>query len=64
MSAEALASEVSSSAEYGDNGLVGVYGHGKDDGADSRNSDATPATLAVIVTIVQRVLDAMTRGGV
>ena len=64
MSAEALASEVSSGAEYGDNGLVGVYGHGKDDGADSRNSAATPATLAVIVTVVQRVLDAMTRGGV
>ena len=41
-----------------------LYGHGKDDGADSRNSAATPATLAVIVTVVQRVLDAMTRGGV
>ena len=63
MSAEALASEVSSSAEYGDNGLVGVNGHGKDD-LDSVNSAATPANLAVIVTIVQRVLDAMTRGGV
>ena len=62
MSAEAMASEFSSSAEYGDNGLVGVNGHGKDD-LDSVNSAATPANLAVIVTIVQRVLDAMTRGG-
>ena len=64
MDAEACACGISSGAEYGDNGLVGVYGHGKDNGADSRNSAATPATLAVIVTVVQRVLDAMTRGGV
>ena len=31
MSAEAMDSEVSSSAEFGDNGLVGVCGYAKDD---------------------------------
>ena len=31
MSAEAMDSEVSSSAEFGDNGLVGVCGYDKDD---------------------------------
>ena len=31
MSAEAMNSEVSSSAEFGDNGLVGVCGYAKDD---------------------------------
>ena len=41
MSAEALASKISSSTEYGDNGLVGVYGHGKDDiGSDGREEVA------------------------
>ena len=45
---EAIGSEISSSTEYGDNGLVGVYGHDKDDiGSEGRKEvTARAASLA------------------